>query len=152
MPDGQREEFLKQATAATAKAFLNEPYFQGLMDTGIKITHINKPNGTVEFEFKVSKSHLNAYGTMHGGFIASMIDWAGSIAIMNYTDFKSIGVSTDISITYNRSAKLDDSVKVVAVCTKVGVNMGFTKVEMFVDGKTVAFGSHTKYLNIKPKL
>ena len=36
------------------------------MDTGIKITHIDKPNGTVEFEFKVSKSHLNAYGTMLG--------------------------------------------------------------------------------------
>ena len=31
---------------------------------------------------------------------------------------------------------MNDIVKVVAVCTKVGVNMGFTKVEMFVDGKT----------------
>jgi acyl-coenzyme A thioesterase 13 len=99
---------MDQTLALVSYLHEKEPFFKRMMKDGLKVTKFAK--GEVDMEFTVQKNHLNAYGTLHGGMVASIIDWAGSIAIYS-VDGGSTGVSTNITVSYNRSAQLGAVVK-----------------------------------------
>jgi acyl-coenzyme A thioesterase 13 len=59
----------------------------------------------------VEKQHLNIQDRLFGGVTASLVDIGGSLAIAAKTASLHTGVSTDLSISYLRSAKLGDIVR-----------------------------------------
>jgi acyl-coenzyme A thioesterase 13 len=100
----------------------------------------------------IEKQHLNIQDRLFGGVTASLVDIGGSLAIAAKTSSLHTGVSTDLSISYLRSAKLGDMVRyfnlmrMESECTKVGRTLAFTRVELFVGEKLIATGNHTKFM------
>ncbi|BGP26429.1 paaI_thioesterase family protein [Rhodotorula toruloides] len=58
------------------------------------------------------------------------------------------GVSTDMSQTFVRGAKLGETVRIQSELVNMGKTLAFTRTELYSaeSGKLLAFGSHTKYI------
>ncbi|XP_061386883.1 acyl-coenzyme A thioesterase 13-like [Musca vetustissima] len=100
-------------------------------------------------EFRVAKSHLNAAGTLHGGFIATIVDHVTSYALMSADSHP--GTSVDLRVSYMSPAKENDDVIVDAKTLKVGKSMAFIDcvLKRKSDGSIIAQGGQTKYVNFK---
>ena len=121
------------------KFLTNRPLF-----SNIKIIKIQDLK--VYAEFKVEKDHLNINETLFGGFTASLVDIGGSLAIAAQTNGK-FGVSTDMSISFQRAAQEGDLVQIESKLVKSGRNLCFTTTELYVNDKIIATGSHTKFMS-----
>lgn len=97
----------------------------------------------------VAANHLNSKGGLHGSVSATIVDWAGGMAIAS-TGLEKTGLSTDIHVSYVSTAKLGDTLTIEGRTSKVGRNLGFTTVTILKgegDQRTVvAHGTHTKYI------
>lgn len=105
--------------------------------------------GSMVAELPISANLLNSKGGLHGSVSATIVDWAGGMAIAS-TGLEKTGVSTDIHVSYVSSAKMGDTLTIEGTVSKVGRNMGFTTV-MISKGEgeiksVVAHGTHTKYI------
>lgn len=113
------------------------------------IVLVSATNGSMTASLEVSHNHLNSKGGLHGSVSATIVDWAGGMAIAS-TGLEKTGVSTDIHVSYVTSAKLGDSLTIEGDVSKVGRNMGFTTVTIYKgkgeDKTVVAHGTHTKYI------
>lgn len=100
-------------------------------------------------ELPVTENLLNSKNGLHGSVSATIIDWAGGMAIAS-TGLEKTGVSTDIHVSYVSSAKLGDVLTIEGKVSKVGRNLGFTTVTIYKgkgdDMAVVAHGTHTKYV------
>ncbi|KAJ1982709.1 hypothetical protein H4R34_001617 [Dimargaris verticillata] len=105
--------------------------------------------GRVVCQVPVQQENTNRLGTAHGGWLATIVDVAGSLSIASYGRDKT-GVSVDINTSYLSAAKLGDMLTVDAVCLKLGRNLAFTQVDLKVGEKQVATGRHTKHLGGQP--
>ncbi len=107
--------------------------------------------GRVVAQLELEPVHLNSKKILHGAVSATIIDWAGGMAIAS-TGLDKTGVSADIHITYVSTACEGDMLEVEAWTSKVGKSLGFTLVEIRKatsngqKGSVVATGSHTKFL------
>jgi acyl-coenzyme A thioesterase 13 len=107
--------------------------------------------GSMIARLTVGPNHLNSKGTLHGSVSATIVDWAGGMAIATH-GLEKTGLSTDIHVTYSSGAKLGDVLTIEGKTTKVGRNMGFTTVTIYkADGEAamgtiVAHGTHSKYI------
>ncbi|KAL2381372.1 hypothetical protein RJ035_006467 [Blastomyces gilchristii] len=93
-----------------------------------------------------------AYGILHGGTIASMVDLGGSLALASRGLF-STGVSTDINVTYlNSGGKIGDKILAEVTCDKFGKTLAFTSIK-FTNSQNEIFarGSHTKFVALAYK-
>ncbi|EQK99782.1 hypothetical protein G6O67_008006 [Ophiocordyceps sinensis] len=103
--------------------------------------------GQVNFEMDIEKDHTNRFRTLHGGTLASLVDFGGSLAIASTGRFHT-GLSTDLNISYLAPGGVPgDVIKGCAICDRIGRKLAFTTVT-FMDkyGDIAARGSHTKYL------
>jgi acyl-coenzyme A thioesterase 13 len=117
-----------------------------------KISVIEAENGKIKAFFLVEESHLNINRKLFGGFTASLIDIGGSLAIASKLESPNVGVSTDMSVSFQSSAAEGDKVLIIGECSKAGKNVAFTTVKLFVNDKQIAHGSHSKFMgagNIK---
>ncbi|GJN92462.1 hypothetical protein Rhopal_005492-T1 [Rhodotorula paludigena] len=91
-------------------------------------------------------SYLKPQG-LHGGLIASLVDTGGSLALASKGLYMT-GVSTDMSQTFVRGAKLGETVRLQSEVINLGKTLAFTRVELHsaATGKLLAYGSHTKYI------
>lgn len=99
----------------------------------------------------LSEQHMNRNGSLHGSVTATIVDWAGGMAIATTDYRRRTGVSVDIHVTYQSGAKLGDGIEIEGVAEKVGGSMAFTRIGIYmVDngerGRLVATGTHTKYV------
>lgn len=105
--------------------------------------------GSMVASLKVTSNHLNSKGGLHGSVSATIVDWAGGMAIAS-TGLEKTGVSTDIHVSYVSSAKLGDTLTIEAKASRVGRNMGFTTVTIYKgEGENksiVVHGTHSKYI------
>lgn len=128
----------------------HSPIYQFLLDD-IKLIYASK--GVVRARLLLTKNHVNAHGGIHGSVSATLIDWVGGIAIAAYDNRTKTGVSTDIHISYQSSARDGDTIEVEGRAGKVGGTLAFTtatiwKVVDDIPGPIVATGSHTKFVKI----
>ncbi|KAK4106890.1 Thioesterase/thiol ester dehydrase-isomerase [Parathielavia hyrcaniae] len=112
--------------------------------------------GVFTARLRLAPQHLNSSGSIHGGVSATLVDWAGGLAIAAWDLRASTGVSVDISVSYLSGARLGDEVEVEGRVEKVGGSLAFTEVRVFkVDagtgsrGAVVASGRHTKFVREK---
>lgn len=107
--------------------------------------------GLVVARLKVTPNHINSQGGLHGSVTATIVDWAGGLAIAAHDCRHKTGVSVDINVSYVSGAKEDDLIEIEAKAEKVGMNLAFTTVEIHqIENderkKLVATGRHTKFV------
>ena len=56
--------------------------------------------GSVDVELNVGSNHLNLFGTLHGGLIATLADTATGLAMLTLLDQGSTHVTTSLSVTF----------------------------------------------------
>ncbi|KAJ4303226.1 hypothetical protein N0V90_002119 [Kalmusia sp. IMI 367209] len=122
-----------------------------LVLSDVKFTHASK--GVVRARLALTKNHVNSHGGIHGSVSATIVDWVGGLAIAAWDNRSKTGVSTDIHVTYQSSAKDGDEIEIEGVASKVGGTLAFTTCTIYkvVDGKAgpvVASGSHTKFVKV----
>lgn len=126
----------------------NSPIYNFLL-SGVKIHSATK--GNVKARLNLTKNHMNSGGGIHGSVSATIVDWAGGMAIATWDLREKTGVSVDIHVRYLSSAKVGDEIEIEATAEKVGSSLAFTKIVIskVVDGEAgpvVASGTHTKYV------
>ena len=114
-----------------------------------EIEIVSAEHGSIIAKLPVTENLLNSKQGLHGSVSATIVDWAGGIAIAS-TGMERTGVSTDIHVSYVSSAKLGDVLTIEGKVSKVGKNLGFTTVTVYKgngdDQRIVAHGTHTKYV------
>ncbi|KAK2074779.1 hypothetical protein P8C59_008960 [Phyllachora maydis] len=128
------------------KSFMSQSGLEPrLLGPGLRVT--NATAGRVELEFDITSQQTNRLGTVHGGTIASMVDFGGSLAVASMGLYAT-GVSTDLAVTYlSPGGRPGDRLKVTATCDKIGKSLAYTTVT-FTNGRgeLAARGSHTKFV------
>lgn len=99
----------------------------------------------------LTQNHMNSAGSLHGSVSATIVDWAGGMAIATFDLREKTGVSVDIHVTYQSGAKLGDEIEIDGTAEKVGGSLAFTKVAIYKvkdgrRGSPIATGTHTKYV------
>jgi acyl-coenzyme A thioesterase 13 len=134
------------AKACWARIADGSPLYKFLLSS---VVLVDATNGSMTATLKLGPEHLNSKGGLHGSVSATIVDWAGGMAIAT-TGLEKTGVSTDIHVTYVSSAKLGETITIEGNASRVGKNLGFTTVTISKgegDNKTVvAHGTHTKYV------
>lgn len=119
--------------------------FERVMN-GMKVLSVNP--GQVEMEMEVKEEHLNNGGTLHGGMICTIVDSVSTYAIATTKDNK-FGVSTDLNVSFVSAAFPGEKVIIKSQVLRTGKNLAYADVNIYKpDGKLVASGRHTKYLNL----
>ncbi|XP_026757929.1 acyl-coenzyme A thioesterase 13-like [Galleria mellonella] len=115
-----------------------------------KVKVVRCDNGRMLTEFQVGPEHLNQRGTLHGGFIAHLVDAISTYALTSNEKVDTRGVSIDLSVSYMSAAKEGDNIEVEAVTKKTGKKIAFLEVEVRnKDSRQVlAIGRHTKYIGV----
>ncbi|KAI8801227.1 HotDog domain-containing protein [Cladochytrium replicatum] len=122
--------------------------FNTFITDSLRIVDASSTEGKAVFEFTVLPDHSNAYGTIHGGIIASLVDICSAGAVIALADTP-FGASIDMSTTYISAAKEGETVRIESICHKAGRTLAFTSTELYVGNKLISKGTHTK-LNTAP--
>jgi acyl-coenzyme A thioesterase 13 len=115
---------------------------------GLTVTEM-KP-GWIKVEFTVPEGLSNAYGTLHGGATATIIDVVTTMALLSQDPLRA-GVSVDLNCSYLSAAKVGEKVTAEATVLRSGKKLGFTECVLYKQepGKEkvlIATGRHTKAL------
>jgi acyl-coenzyme A thioesterase 13 len=113
---------------------------------GIELT--SAQDGSACLRLPVGEPVLNLGGVLHGGAIATLVDVAGTIAIMTADRDHRPGVSTDLNVSFFAPGKRDGVVVAEAKVLKTGRTLAFVTVDIRRedDGVLVAQGRMTKHL------
>lgn len=114
-----------------------------------EIELVSAEKGSMLARLPVGENHINSKGTLHGSVSATIVDWAGGMAIASHGLLQT-GLSTDIHVTYVSTAKIGDVLSIEGKTSKLGRNLGFTTVTIYKgegeEQSMVAHGTHTKYI------
>ncbi|KAJ2076625.1 hypothetical protein H4R24_005598 [Coemansia sp. RSA 988] len=106
---------------------------------------LSAETGRVRGEIEVTKDYLNAIGGTHGGWLSTLVDVGGSLAIAAH-GFETTGVSTDLSVSFLAPSGEGSTIVFDAQVLKLGRTLAYTRVDIFSGEKMVATGSHTKFI------
>jgi len=110
--------------------------------------------GRCVVELKVEPEHANMYGTLHGGFSATLVDAVTSYALVtdDIESLRNLGVSVHLGLEYMKAAKVGAEIVVDATVTKRGKSLAFLTAEIRnkADNQLLVKGSHTKFLSPPP--
>ncbi len=134
MDDTARERF--------AAIFKQTGWDAGL--EGIELVSVHE--GKARVRLPVGPRVLNMGGKLHGGAIATLVDDAGTIAIISADRSSRPGVSTDLNVSF--FAPGEGAVIADALVLKIGRTLAFVTVDIRreQDGILVAQGRMTKHL------
>jgi acyl-coenzyme A thioesterase 13 len=138
--------FIERAKVMGAQALLgnfivNTGRFDRVLEH-LKITRIGE--GYCEAEIVVTEGTQNAFSTMHGGCVATLVDVVGTMALLSLDPTRP-GVSIELNVSFVSAAKAGETVTVHGRTLKTGKMLGFTEVDLKrADGSLVATGRHTK--------
>ncbi|KAF2746839.1 acyl-coenzyme A thioesteras-like protein 13 [Sporormia fimetaria CBS 119925] len=126
------------------------PIYQFLLGD---VSFIHASKGLVRARLLLTNNHVNAHGGIHGSVSATIVDWVGGMAVAAWDNRVKTGVSTDIHISYQSTAKDGEWVEIEGKANKVGRSLAFTTATIWkvVDdkpGPVIATGSHTKFLSV----
>jgi acyl-coenzyme A thioesterase 13 len=116
----------------------------------IRFTHASR--GLFTARLVLEERHLNSAGGLHGSVSATIVDWAGGLAIAAWDQRPATGVSVDINVSYLSTARLGDEIEIEGRVERVGANLAFTEVRIWkIDadgarGARVSSGRHTKFV------
>ncbi|KAJ2777897.1 hypothetical protein H4R18_004909 [Coemansia javaensis] len=110
-----------------------------------RLNIVSAEAGRVRAEIEVGREHLNLMGGTHGGWLSTMVDVGGSLAIATH-GLATTGVSTDLSVSFLAPSGEGATLLFDARVLKLGRTLAYTRVDIFSGERMVATGSHTKYV------
>ncbi|KAK8045623.1 acyl-coenzyme A thioesterase-like protein 13 [Apiospora rasikravindrae] len=151
MGSSQGDEIKTHIETLVARQMERSPIY-ALTLSDVRIVSATK--GRVVARTVLGRNHMNSSGGLHGSVSATIVDWAGGMAIATWDLRDKTGVSVDIHVRYLSSAKEGDEIEIAATADKVGGSVGFTSVliSKVVGGEVgpvVASGTHTKYVKVR---
>ena len=139
--------FIERAAVHGARSLIGPfPSYPGRFDQTLRDLKIETMDqDTVKCSFEVQENLCNGYGTLHGGYIATLVDVVGTLALIA-KDKEKAGVSLDLNVSYVSSVNIGDRVSVIGQVLRMGNSYGFVEVVLKKesDGKIIAIGRHTK--------
>ena len=137
--------FIDKAKALGANALLGQFTASERFDRvlkGLTVESIDK--GRIMCTMLVDEGVQNAYKTLHGGAVSTIVDVVGTMALLSI-DATKPGVSVDLNVSFATAAKASSIVQIEGKVLKMGKRLGFTTVDIRrEDGALVATGRHTK--------
>ena len=108
---------------------------------------VSAAEGKARMRVVVGEPLANPNGHMHGGAIATLVDVAGTYAIMSADRQGRPGVTTDLNVSYLVGAAVGAVVVAEASVLKIGKTLAFVEVEVRreADGALMAQGRMTKF-------
>ena len=152
-PTAATSEVLDHVVSYHSTRCLASPIYAFLFGTAadpiVRFTSASK--GIFTARLTLASQHLNSAGGIHGSVSATIVDWAGGLAIAAWDLRGGTGVSVDINVSYLSSARLGDEVEIEGKVERVGSNLAFTEVRIWkvLDGQRGAMvisGRHTKFV------
>lgn len=128
-------------TDLAKKAFVGDEGF--ISANNYKIVKVEE--NYCELEGTLTKSSLNPYGIVHGGYIFGLADTAAGIACRTTGR---MGVTTTSSIEYLKSGR-GDKLKAIAKCLKDGKSIAFYEVLIYDGEDTLIARSSMTYYYIE---
>lgn len=109
--------------------------------------HVTFGDGKATVELDVGDAVQNMGGFLHGGAIATLVDDAGTLAIVTADRENRPGVTTDLNVSYFAPAPGGTTVIADAAVLKIGKTLAFVTVDVKrkADGVLVAQGRMTKF-------
>lgn len=135
-----------------ARLVSNSPIYKILLSP---ITLTSTTKGIVTTRLVLGADHVNSRGVLHGAVSATIIDFTTGLAIASWDLRETTGASVDMHISYLSTARVGDTVEIVATADKVGGNVAFSTIRISKvkeDGAQtlVTLGQHTKYVRQNP--
>ncbi|KAI8099571.1 HotDog domain-containing protein [Halteromyces radiatus] len=111
--------------------------------------------GQVVWEMEVKESHCNQLGNLHGGCVATLIDICTSFVTLAHegkSKWRSMGVSTDLSVSYFLGIPAGETIRIVCTANRIGKNLASIRSMIYNSNGQICYsGSHTKF-NIDSRL
>lgn len=109
------------------------------------MTLIDQSQGVAHLRLSVTEDVANALGVLHGGAAATIVDEAGTIAILSIDPNKR-GLSAELNVSWFHPIRLGDAVVIEARALKVGKTLATAVVDLRreSDGTLAAHGRVTK--------
>ncbi len=113
---------------------------------GMKL--VSAADGKAVVRLEVTEAVQNWGGTLHGGAIATLVDDAGTCAIISKDRDHRPGVTTDLNVSYFNPGPGGTFVLAEATVLKTGKTLAYVSVDIKRehDGVLVAQGRMTKFL------
>ena len=130
---------------ARLEAFLRTGGFD---QTLVGLDVLECEGGHAKLRIVVGPPVQNLGGNLHGGAIATLVDDAGTLAILSADKDGRPGVTTDLNVSYFSAGKSGEAVVIVAKVLKTGRRMAYVSVDLLreSDGALLAQGRMTKFL------
>jgi acyl-coenzyme A thioesterase 13 len=128
---------------------LGDLFAAGGFDKALKgMTLVEAKDGRAVVRLEVSEAVQNLGGFLHGGAIATLVDDAGTCAIISKDRDHRPGVTTDLNVSYFSPGPGGTFVRAEATVLKTGKTLAFVSVDIRRehDGVLVAQGRMTKFL------
>lgn len=108
---------------------------------------VSAADGKARVELQVAPSLHNVNGMLHGGVIATLVDHAGTLAILSADRQGRAGVTTDLNVTYLAPGTGDALIYADATVLRIGKTMAFVTVDVRrrPDDVLIAQGRMTKF-------
>lgn len=154
-----------QITALDVQEFIHEkvaksPIYKFTL-SDLVVKSVSK--SAVRCRLVLTENHLNSHGSIHGSVSATIVDFAGGMAIFAHDGRSETGLSADIHVTYISGARRGDEVEIEARVDRVGSALAFTTVRIWKivpghesengdePGPLVITSTHTKYVGRSKK-
>lgn len=107
---------------------------------------VSMGDGQARVDVTVGPCNANPAGSLHGGAIATLVDVAGTLAIMSADADGRPGVTSDLNVTYLAAGKPGAEVEAHATVLRVGRTLAMVTVDVRSSDKLIAQGRMTKVL------
>ncbi|XP_033645201.1 acyl-coenzyme A thioesterase 13-like [Asterias rubens] len=105
--------------------------------------------GRCQCELTVQEEQANRRGTLHGGFISTLVDTLTTVAVISSTAGVP-GVSIELCVSFLKAAKIGDKLTMDAEVVKAGESLAFTTANLMnSSGDIIAQGKHIKHVGRK---
>ena len=137
---------MDEAVKQRLQAFLEMGGFDKALP-GLSV--VDAANGKATLKIVVTQPVQNLGGNLHGGAVATLVDDAGTIAIMTADKDSRPGVTTDLNVTYLSAGRSGETIVVEAQVLKVGRTMAYVSVDLRreKDGVLIAQGRMSKFMS-----
>jgi acyl-coenzyme A thioesterase 13 len=133
-----------EAIARLGELFGTQGFDKSL--AGMKL--VSAEDGKAVVRLEVTEAVQNWGGTLHGGAIATLVDDAGTCAIISKDRDHRPGVTTDLNVSYFNPGPGGSFVLAEATVLKTGRTLAYVSVDIKRehDGVLIAQGRMTKFL------
>lgn len=130
------------------RQFISSPIYKFLLS---KVCITSATKGHFVGRMMLTNDHMNGNGGLHGSVSATIVDWAGGLAIATHDLRDKTGASIDIHVTYQSMVTAGSEIEIEGIAERVGGSVAFTRVNIYAviagsRGRIVATGTHTNFV------